>query len=166
MAFIQLAALAEQQRQLLSTLTPATITIDDLKRLKDLYFQQFSDTTTIIKSHEKLLEADCRPILDRAQEVLRRFQGDKLTVKVPVRKSFEAIYTIEITDPVRESEREDVKKRRTKQHQRARKIQELGCYGAMVLAGTLTASEWSYTMTTPRFNYILEHLPKPPQKCP
>jgi hypothetical protein len=36
----------------------------------------------------------------------------------------------------------------------------------MVLAGTLTASDWSYTMQTPKINYILEHLPKPPQKCP
>jgi len=164
MVLARLIQVAEEQRRLLSqyTLTNPDSQIDTLKHLSNIYLDQASTITTIIINHEASLAEECSPILDEVKAVMGKLQEGRFTFGSPTRKSFEAIYT---SQPARDSESSDLKRRTNKQYTRALEIQKLGCDGAIVLAGALTTSTWSQLMTSPKLKYILKNMPKPPQTC-
>lgn len=164
MALSQLIHDVEKQRELLSrySLTDRDGQIESLKTLNEIYLENSSTIASIIEKHKHSLEQDCRPILDKAKAVLKKLLKSQLKFGVPFRKSFEAIY---ISLPARDSESPDMQLRKNKQHDRALRIQGMGCDTAMMWAGALPTSEWAQLMTLPKFNYVLKNMPKPPQEC-
>lgn len=78
------------------------------------------------------------------------------------RKSFEAIY---VSIPARESEAPGQRLQKSRQLERALKIQELGCATAMVLAGALTTSDWAQRLSATKLSYVLRNVSTRRQEC-
>ena len=163
MALSELIRVAEQQRELLSrySLTDSDSHIDALERLSVIYSENLATVETIRRKHIESLERVCRPILDKAKTVSEELSQGQFRLGSSFRKSFEAIY---VSIPARESEATSQRLQKNKQHERALKIQELGCDGAMVLAGTLTTSEWAQRLSATKLEYTLRNIPRPRQE--
>lgn len=164
MALAELIRVAEQQRQLLSrySLTVLDGHMDALERLSVIYSENLATVETIRKKHIESLERMCKPILDKAKTVSEELSQTQFRLGPSFRKSFEAIYT---SIPARESEDAGQRLRKNKQYERALKIQELGCDGAIVWAGILTTSDWAQRLSATKLEYLLKNFPRPRHEC-
>ena len=163
MGLSKIIRVAEQQGGLLSdySLVDHDGQMEGLEKLHSLYVDHLAILENIIKKHELSLRESCEPILKQIKILLGKLPKGKFTFGTVQRKSYEAIYD---DSQARESDSSQQRGNRNKQYQRSLKIQALGCDRALVFAGALTASEW-VKMSAPKFHYILEQIPKPPQEC-